>query len=46
METVTSCDGTPIAYTSRGHGPVLITVDGALSTPDNENKAQLTSLLA
>ena len=46
METVTSADGTPIAYTRQGHGPVLITVDGALSTPDNENKAQLTSLLA
>jgi pimeloyl-ACP methyl ester carboxylesterase len=30
MSTVTSSDGTVIAYTRAGQGPVLITVDGAL----------------
>jgi pimeloyl-ACP methyl ester carboxylesterase len=46
METVTSADGTPIAYTKQGHGPLLIAVDGAMSTPATENKSQLASLLA
>ncbi|WP_375385150.1 alpha/beta fold hydrolase [uncultured Microbacterium sp.] len=32
METVTSADGTPIAYHRTGEGPVVIIVNGALST--------------
>jgi pimeloyl-ACP methyl ester carboxylesterase len=30
MTTVTSADGTPIAYETIGHGPALILVDGAM----------------
>lgn len=30
MRTVTSCDGTPIAYWHEGRGPVLVLVGGAL----------------
>ncbi|MGA2831187.1 MAG: alpha/beta fold hydrolase, partial [Streptosporangiaceae bacterium] len=30
MKTVTSADGTPIAYEEQGRGPALILVDGAL----------------
>jgi pimeloyl-ACP methyl ester carboxylesterase len=45
METVTSADGTPIAYAEQGHGPLLIVVDGAMSTAAG-NKPQVARLLA
>lgn len=32
MDTVTSADGTRIAYRSKGEGPLLVIVNGALST--------------
>jgi hypothetical protein len=32
METVKSTDGTSIAYDRIGEGPVVIVIDGALST--------------
>jgi pimeloyl-ACP methyl ester carboxylesterase len=46
METVTSADGTPIAYTKQGHGPVLVVVDGAMSVRATGTKPQLARLLA
>lgn len=46
METVISADGTPIAYTKQGLGPVLVVVDGALSTRTTGTKPQLAGLLA
>jgi pimeloyl-ACP methyl ester carboxylesterase len=46
METVTSADGTSIAYTEQGHGPVLIVVDGAMATPDGGRKPRQAALLA
>jgi pimeloyl-ACP methyl ester carboxylesterase len=44
METVKSTDGTSIAYDRVGEGPVVIVVDGALST--RGGKADLARLLA
>lgn len=44
METVKSNDGTSIAYDRLGEGPVVILVDGALST--RGSKADLAGLLA
>jgi pimeloyl-ACP methyl ester carboxylesterase len=44
MKTVTSADGTVIAYEQQGSGPALITVDGAMST--RGGKAALRALLA
>jgi len=44
MESVTSADGTPIAYEQHGSGPALIVVDGAMST--RGGKAALRALLA
>ncbi|MGO8961142.1 MAG: alpha/beta fold hydrolase [Streptosporangiaceae bacterium] len=44
MKSVTSTDGTVIAYEQQGSGPALIVVDGALST--RSGKAALRSLLA
>jgi pimeloyl-ACP methyl ester carboxylesterase len=32
MDTVTSADGTPIAYDQRGDGPAVVIVNGAMST--------------
>jgi pimeloyl-ACP methyl ester carboxylesterase len=46
MDTVVSADGTPIAYTEQGHGPVLVVVDGALATPATGNKPEQAALLA
>jgi pimeloyl-ACP methyl ester carboxylesterase len=46
METVTSADGTSIAYAEQGAGPVLIVVDGAMATPDGGRKPQQAALLA
>jgi pimeloyl-ACP methyl ester carboxylesterase len=45
-KTVTSADGTPIAYAEQGHGPLLIVVDGAMSTPATGNKPEVARLLA
>jgi pimeloyl-ACP methyl ester carboxylesterase len=44
MTSVTSADGTVIAYEQQGSGPALIVVDGALST--RGGKAGLRALLA
>ena len=44
MHSVTSADGTVIAYEQQGAGPALIIVDGALST--RGGKAELRGLLA
>jgi pimeloyl-ACP methyl ester carboxylesterase len=44
METVNSKDGTSIGYDRVGEGPVVILVDGALST--RGSKADLANLLA
>ena len=46
MDTVTSKDGTSIAYEATGDGPALILVDGALSTSRGESKPELVALLA
>ena len=39
MPVVTSRDGTPIVYDTRGTGPALVVVDGAL-TVSGERKAE------
>ena len=44
MNTVTSTDGTRIAYDTQGEGPAVILVDGALST--RHGKQDLAQLLA
>jgi pimeloyl-ACP methyl ester carboxylesterase len=44
MNTVTSVDGTTIAYDTRGRGPTVIVVDGALTV--RGAKTQLAELLA
>ena len=44
MNTVTSTDGTKIAYDAQGEGPAVILVDGALST--RQCKLELAKLLA
>ena len=44
MKSVTSADGTVIAYEQQGSGPTLIIVDGAMST--RSGKAALRALLA
>jgi pimeloyl-ACP methyl ester carboxylesterase len=44
MKSVTSADGTVIAYEQQGSGPALIIVDGAMST--RGAKAELRALLA
>lgn len=46
METVTSRDGTPIAYERAGDGPPLILVDGALSSRSGSLNTPLAKLLA
>src|SRR5262252_10912324 len=46
MDTVTSKDGTTIAYDKQGDGPALIVVDGALSVHSSGGKAELAKLLA
>lgn len=46
MATVTSKDGTTIAYDKQGEGPALIVVDGALTTRMSGSKPQLVSLLS
>jgi pimeloyl-ACP methyl ester carboxylesterase len=44
MNTVTSIDGTTIAYDRRGNGPAVIVVDGALCL--RQSKQELAELLA
>jgi pimeloyl-ACP methyl ester carboxylesterase len=46
MQTVTSPDGTTIAYDKLGDGPALILVDGALSVHSAGGKLELAKLLA
>lgn len=46
MNTVSSADGTTIAYDQAGEGPALILVDGALSVHSSGGKSELANLLA
>jgi pimeloyl-ACP methyl ester carboxylesterase len=46
MRTVTSKDGTKIAYDKQGEGPAVILVDGALCTRSFGSKPELVKLLA
>lgn len=46
MQTVTSKDGTVIAYDKRGEGPAIILVDGALCHRSFGSKPELVKLLA
>ena len=46
MDTVSSPDGTTIAYDKAGEGPALILVDGALSVHSSGGKSELAKLLA
>src|SRR5690348_5505057 len=46
MNTLTSHDGTAIAYDKHGEGPVLILVDGALTVHSSGSASALTKLLA
>ncbi len=46
MDTVSSRDGTTIAYEKAGDGPALILVDGALTVHSSGDKAELVKLLA
>ena len=46
MPTVSSIDGTTIAYDKVGEGPALILVDGALSVHSSGGKSELARLLA
>ena len=46
MNTLTSHDGTTIAYDKHGEGPALILVDGALTVHSSGSASGLTRLLA
>ena len=46
MNTVSSPDGTTIAYDKAGEGPAVILVDGALSVHSSGGTLELTKLLA
>jgi len=46
MNTLSSHDGTTIAYRKRGEGPALILVDGALTVHSAGSRSELASLLA
>jgi pimeloyl-ACP methyl ester carboxylesterase len=46
MNTVSSRDGTTIAYDKVGEGPALILVDGALTVHSSGGKSELARLLA
>src|SRR5215475_4555130 len=46
MDTLSSRDGTKIAYDKQGSGPALILVDGALTVHSTGGKSELASLLA
>jgi pimeloyl-ACP methyl ester carboxylesterase len=45
MNTITSSDGTKIAYDQQGDGPPLILVDGAMNSRSSGSKPQLVNLL-
>jgi pimeloyl-ACP methyl ester carboxylesterase len=45
METVSSNDGTKIAYDEQGQGPALILVNGAMNTRSSGSSPELASLL-
>jgi len=46
MQTLSSHDGTTIAYDSEGKGPALIVVDGALTVHSSGSGTELATLLA
>ena len=46
MNTITSNDGTKIAFGKVGSGPIVIIVDGALTTRSSGSKPQLIELLS
>lgn len=46
MNTVTSDDGTRIAYDTQGNGPAVILIDGALCTRSSGSKPDLIARLA
>jgi pimeloyl-ACP methyl ester carboxylesterase len=46
MDTLSSRDGTTIAYDKQGAGPALILVDGALTVHSSGGKSELARLLA
>src|SRR5947209_1193280 len=46
MTTLTSKDGTTIAFDKQGDGPALILVNGAMSTRSDGSNAELARLLA
>ena len=46
MKTVSSKDGTTIAFDKEGDGPALILVDGAMGTRASSSKPELATLLA
>jgi pimeloyl-ACP methyl ester carboxylesterase len=46
MNTISSPDGTKIAYGSEGAGPALILIDGAMCTRSSGAKPELVSLLS
>jgi pimeloyl-ACP methyl ester carboxylesterase len=46
MNTITSRDGTVIAYDQKGSGPTLIVVDGAMTTRTSSGKPELVDLLS
>jgi len=46
MNTLSSPDGTTIAYDTRGEGPALILVDGALTVHSSGSGSELAKLLA
>jgi pimeloyl-ACP methyl ester carboxylesterase len=46
MNTVSSPDGTTIAYDTQGEGPAIILVDGALTVHSSGSESELSKLLA
>lgn len=46
MKTVTSNDGTKVAYDAQGQGPALILVNGAMNTSSSGSNPELAGLLA
>jgi pimeloyl-ACP methyl ester carboxylesterase len=46
MNTITSNDGTKIAFDKAGSGPIVIIVDGALTTRSSGSKPQLIGFLS
>ena len=46
MDTVSSKDGTAIAFDKQGDGPPVILVDGAMGTRSSGSKPELARLLA